>query len=567
MKVERLGELLLRDGSIKPEELEAALNEQKISLERLGEILIKNGYISEYRLAKALSNQLNIPFISLVNVRPTQKLLSLIPENVAIRLNVIPLELPDENHIVVAMSDPMDSLAIDEVHMLTHLEVIVKVATISDIQRSLAAFYKMQLFVQEALVDIQSSKPNENQLSDVRIITPETAQDISTVLTTDAPVVKLVNNIFEQAVKEKASDIHIEPFEQNSLVRFRIDGTMFTNFEVPKNLHLPLSARIKILAGMDISEKRRPQDGRILIQESGKRIDLRVSSVPTVFGEKIVLRLLDQSRDNIDLKNLGFDSDLIKRLKTIITATHGIFLITGPTGSGKSTTLYSILEIINTADTNIVTLEDPVEYTIPGITQIQINEKLDVSFSNTLRSILRQDPDKIMVGEIRDSETAHLAVRVALTGHLLLSTLHTNDAPSAINRLLDMEIPPFLLSSSLRAVLAQRLVRKLCNSCKQEDFISEKMAEELGIPKNTKIYKPVGCPSCRYTAYDGRTVISELMIVDSTIREMINNFESIDKIREYSRSKGMKLLRDSALVKVIAGITSIEEMLNVTMID
>ena len=342
---------------------------------------------------------------------------------------------------------------------------------------------------------------------------------------------------------------------------------MFTNFEVPKNLHLPLSARIKILAGMDISEKRRPQDGRILIQESGKRIDLRVSSVPTVFGEKIVLRLLDQSRDNIDLKNLGFDSDLIKRLKTIITATHGIFLITGPTGSGKSTTLYSILEIINTADTNIVTLEDPVEYTIPGITQIQINEKLDVSFSNTLRSILRQDPDKIMVGEIRDSETAHLAVRVALTGHLLLSTLHTNDAPSAINRLLDMEIPPFLLSSSLRAVLAQRLVRKLCNSCKQEDFISEKMAEELGIPKNTKIYKPVGCPSCRYTAYDGRTVISELMIVDSTIREMINNFESIDKIREYSRSKGMKLLRDSALVKVIAGITSIEEMLNVTMID
>ncbi len=567
MKVTRLGELLIKDESISLDELQEALKEQETSPKRLGEILIKKGYISELRLAEALSNQLNIPLVSLVRLSPTQDLLSLVPENVARRLNVIPIQKPDSKHIVIAMSDPMDTLAIDEIRMLTQLEVIVQVATISDIQKGLTSFYKMQMCVEEALIDIQRQDDTSEKIDELGSVLTEVTQETPSFFSTDAPVVKLVSSILEQAVKEKASDIHIEPSERNTLVRFRIDGTMFSSFEIPKNLHPPLVSRIKILSNMDISEKRRPQDGRILIKEGEKRIDLRVSTVPSIFGEKIVLRILDQSNENIGMEKLGFEPDLIERLNKVITSPHGIFLITGPTGSGKSTTLYSILEIISTPSVNVITLEDPVEYTIPGITQIQVNEKIDVTFSNTLRSILRQDPDKLMIGEIRDTETAQLAVRVALTGHFILSTLHTNDAPSAIDRLLDMDIPAYLLSSSLRGVLAQRLVRKLCPNCKEKDVVPPKLAEELGIPKDTKIYNPVGCPACRYTAYSGRTVVSELMIVDTTLREMINNNESVDKIREYACKKGMKLLKESALEKVLDGETSIEEMLSITIAD
>lgn len=567
MKVVRLGELLIDNGSISQENLDEALLEQKTSQMRLGEVLIKKGYISELHLAEALSKQLEIPFVSLTRNRPKQEALSAIPENVATRLNVIPLELIDETHIVLAMSDPMDSLAIDEISMLTRREVVVQVATISDIHRAFSSSYRVQTNVQEAMVDIQKQDGSRNQTGDLVTLSPTSAQDVSTISSTDAPVVKLVNSIFEQAVREKASDIHIEPSEGVTNVRLRIDGTMFQNFEIPRNLHLPLIARIKILSGMDISEKRRPQDGRILIQMANRRIDLRVSSIPSIFGEKIVLRLLDQSNENVGMDKLGFEPELIEKLSKAITASNGIFLITGPTGSGKSTTLYSILEIINTPGVNIITLEDPVEYTIPGITQIQINEKIDVTFSNTLRSILRQDPDKLMVGEIRDSETAHLTVRVALTGHLVLSTLHTNDAPTAINRLVDMGVPPFLLSSSLRGVLAQRLVRKLCPNCKKEEIVTDAIAAETGIPAGSKVYSPVGCPSCRYTAYSGRTVVSELMLIDSNLREMISNSAPEDKIREYARQNGMKLLRESALSKVMDGSTSIEEMLCVSMID
>lgn len=567
IKVVRLGELLVNNGSISQDNLEEALLEQKTSQMRLGEVLIEKGYISELHLAEALSKQLGIPFVSLSKNRPKQEALSMIPENVATRLNVIPLDLPDEKHIVLAMSDPMDSLAIDEIRMLTRLEVIVEVATISDIHRAFSSSYRVQTSMQEAMVDIQQQSSNREQSENVIAYSPTSAQDVSLISTSDAPVVKLVNSIFEQAVREKASDIHIEPSEGVTAVRLRIDGTMFKNFEIPKNLHLPLIARIKILSGMDISEKRRPQDGRILLQVADKRVDSRVSIIPSIFGETAVLRLLDQSNEKVGMDRLGFEPDQIKKLKSAITASNGIFLITGPTGSGKSTTLYSILEIINTPGVNIITLEDPVEYTIPGITQIQINEKIDVTFSNTLRSILRQDPDKLMVGEIRDTETAHLTVRVALTGHLVLSTLHTNDAPTAINRLVDMGVPPFLISSSLRGVLAQRLLRKLCSNCKKEEIISDSVAAEVGIPLGSRIYSPVGCPSCRYTAYSGRTVISELLLIDANLREMINNSASDNEIRDYARKNGMKLLRESALSKVLDGSTSIEEMLSVTMLD
>lgn len=565
LKIMRLGELLINAGAITKANLEAALGEQKVSQMRLGEVLIKNGYLTELHLAEALSEQLELPFVSLIKTRPHQEALAAVPENVATRLNVIPMELPDSIHISVAMSDPMDALAIDEIRMLTRRDVDIKVATASDISKALSSYYRVQTSVHEAMADIM--KQEKSIGGDTVTISPSAAQDVSTVATDDAPVVKLVNSILEQAVREKASDIHIEPSDGVTRVRLRIDGVLFTNLEIPKNLHLPLIARIKILSGMDIAEKRRPQDGRILIRVSSKRIDLRVSTLPSMFGEKAVLRLLDQSNENVGIEKLGFEHELVASLNATISSSHGIFLVTGPTGSGKSTTLYSLLEIINNPGVNIITLEDPVEFTIPGLTQIQINEKIGLTFGSTLRAILRQDPDKLMVGEIRDTDTAHLAVRVALTGHLVLSTLHTNDAPTAINRLVDMGVPNFLLASSLRGILAQRLVRKLCPNCKREHVIPDVTAKEIGVPLGTCAYEPVGCPSCRFTGYSGRTVISEMMLIDSTLRDIINNASSEHEIRAYARKNGMKTLRESARGKVLAGITSVEEMLCTTMID
>ncbi len=565
IKVMRLGELLVNAGAITKMNLEAALGEQKVSQMRLGEVLIKNGYLTELHLAEALCEQLELPFVSLVQTRPSQGALALIPENVALRLNVVPVSIEGKQKITVAMSDPMDALAVDEIRMLTNRDISIMVATASDINKALSSYYKVQTSVHEAMADILK---HENSLGgDTVTITSSAAQDVSAISTDDAPVVRLVNNILEQGVREKASDIHIEPSETSTRVRLRIDGTLFNSFEVPTNLQLPLIARIKILAGMDIAEKRRPQDGRILIKVGDKRIDLRVSTLPSMFGEKAVLRLLDQNNENVGIEKLGFEPDQVSTINKAITASHGIFLVTGPTGSGKSTTLYSLLEIINNPGVNIITIEDPVEFTLPGITQVQINEKIGLTFGSTLRSILRQDPDKLMVGEIRDTETAHLAVRVALTGHLVLSTLHTNDAPTAINRLVDMGIPNFLLASSIRGVIAQRLVRKLCLNCKKEIEVPESVAKEAGIEAHTKVYAPCGCAACRFTGYSGRTVIAELMMMDSVLRDMINDAAPDHEIRSYARKNGMVTLRESAVRKVLAGVTSIEEMLCSTMID
>ncbi len=564
IKVMRLGELLVNAGAITKMNLEAALGEQKVSQMRLGEVLIKNGYLTELHLAEALCEQLELPFVSLVQTRPSQAALALIPENVALRLNVVPVSIEGKQKITVAMSDPMDALAVDEIRMLTNRDISIMVATASDINKALSSYYKVQTSVHEAMADILK---HENSLGGDIVTITSSAQDVSAISTDDAPVVRLVNNILEQGVREKASDIHIEPSETSTRVRLRIDGTLFNSFEVPTNLQLPLIARIKILAGMDIAEKRRPQDGRILIKVGDKRIDLRVSTLPSMFGEKAVLRLLDQNNENVGIDKLGFDPDQISTINKAITASHGIFLVTGPTGSGKSTTLCSLLEIINNPGVNIITIEDPVEFTLPGITQVQINEKIGLTFGSTLRSILRQDPDKLMVGEIRDTETAHLAVRVALTGHLVLSTLHTNDAPTAINRLVDMGIPNFLLASSIRGVIAQRLVRKLCPNCKKEIEVPESVAKEAGIEPHTKVYAPCGCAACRFTGYSGRTVIAELMMMDSVLRDMINDAAPDHEIRSYARKSGMVTLRESAVRKVLAGVTSIEEMLCSTMID
>ena len=560
-----LGELLINAGAITQANLQAALAEQKVSLMRLGEILIKNGYLTENNLAEALSQQLDLPYITLTNVRPQQQAISLIPENVAERLNVQPMHVAPDGKLVVAMSDPLDAFAVEEIRMLTNRELDIKVTTTSDIRRAITTFYKMHSSLQDAMADVQ--KQESTLGTDVITISPTSAQDVASISANDAPVIRLVNTILEQAVREKASDVHIEPSESETRVRMRIDGALFNTIDIPKNLHPPLIARIKILSEMDISEKRRPQDGRILIMVASKKIDLRVSTLPSINGEKAVLRLLAQDNEHTEIEKLGFDEQQADLLRTVVGSAHGILLITGPTGSGKSTTLYSLLGIINRPETNIITIEDPVEYSMYGITQVQINEKIGLTFGNALRSILRQDPDKLMVGEIRDTETAHLAVRVALTGHLVLSTLHTNDAPSSINRLVDMGVPNFLLASSIRAIAALRLVRKLCPNCKKMIEVTEEISKQVGIPVGTKVYSPVGCNACRMTGYSGRTVISEVMVIDPELRDMISNSAQTHEIRDHARRHGMTSLRESAYKKVVDGVTSIEEMLLATMFD
>lgn len=565
-KVLHLGDILVNAGVISQENLRSALNEQKISHMRLGEILIKEGYLTENNLADALCQQLELEPVNLAAVRPQQEALAAVPESVASRLNVIPLKLIGNDKIEVAVADPLDVYALDELALLTNRYVEMRVTTASDINKALVNYYRVQSSVQDAMEDVMKTELS-GDTSDVITISQTKAQDVTDIGADAAPVVRLVNSILEQGVREKASDIHIEPAENITRVRFRIDGTLFPSIEIPTNLHLPLVARIKILAGMDIAEKRRPQDGRILIKVGGSRIDLRVSTLPSILGEKVVLRLLDQSNERVGINKLGFSEAHEKMLRDAISLSNGIVLVTGPTGSGKSTTLYSLLDIINSPGKNILTLEDPVEFTIAGLTQIQVNEKIGLTFGAVLRSMLRQDPDIVMVGEMRDTETAQLAVRAALTGHLVLSTLHTNDAPSSINRLIDMGVPYYLLASSLRAVLAQRLVKALCPHCKEQMTVTPAMEHETGIAAGTTVYTPKGCPECRFTGYKGRTVIAEIMPVDLTVRSLISNQASEQEIRDYSRSIGMSTMREDARRKVIEGVTSIEEMLIATLID
>ena len=550
----RLGDLLVSSGLLSQEALERVLSEQKYSKKRLGEILVSKQLLTERQLAEVLSRQLKVPLISLARYRPMGEALRIVPESVARRLELVPLAILDNNRLMVAMADPLNVLAIDELRLLTGMEVEVGIATSTEIFRDLDKFYEVQLSLDDAMVEVvESASP-----ADLDREGKGSSAD-------DAPVVKLVNSIMEQAVREAASDIHIEPFEKVTRVRYRVDGSLFDAVDFPRKLHPAVSSRIKIMANIDISEKRRPQDGRILIKTLNKNIDLRVSTLPTIFGEKVVLRLLDQSNAMVGLEKLGLETDDRIIVDGIMAAPYGILLVTGPTGSGKSTTLYSILERLSKPEVNIITVEDPVEYTMTGINQIQVNEKAGLTFGEALRSILRQDPDKIMVGEIRDLETAQLAVRAALTGHLVLSTLHTNDAPSASIRLVEMGIAPFLVSSSLLAVMAQRLVRKLCEECKQEYTIPDSTATDLGLPRGIRAFKPLGCEACRGTGYRGRSGIYEIMKVDEEIENLVLEGAAGHRIQQEAVSKGMRTLRDSGLRKVVDGVTSLEEVLQVTL--
>lgn len=551
-----LGQILVEQGYILPEQLELALKEQTVTNLRIGEILVKNGWISEKDLAEAISKQTNLPFVSLSMFRPMEEAIDAIPENMARRLEVVPLSINENsNKLTIAVSDPFNILALDEIRMITGMDVDVVIATLSDIKRAIETLYALRSSIDEALVEIVEEERGEFDLSK-----GEEAVSID-----DAPVVKLVNTILGQAVDNSASDVHIEPFENETRVRYRIDGVLFDMLTFPKHLHPPVSSRIKIMSGMDIAEKRHPQDGRILLRVAGRRIDIRVSSLPAIYGEKLVMRLLDQATAMVGLERLGLDPDERTTLDKVIEVPYGIILVTGPTGSGKSTTLYSVIQNLNSYEVNITTVEDPVEYTIAGVNQVQINERAGLTFDTVLRSILRQDPDIILVGEMRDTETAQLAVRAALTGHLVLSTLHTNDAPSSIVRMIDMGIPPFLVSSSVVAVMAQRLVRKLCPHCKVPYELPLDVAESLGLNGFTTVYKPVGCDECRGTGYRGRTAIFEIMPMSEELRRAVMTGATSDDLRTMAISQGMRTLRVSGAKKVTDGITSADEVLSVTL--
>jgi len=555
----RLGDLLVNAGAISEKQLQSALMEQQLTNLRLGEILIKNGFLTERQLAEALSSQLKLPMVTLARYRPMIEALRMVPENVARRLDLLPLAVLDNNRLFIAMADPLNIISIDEVRMLTGMEVDVGVAIPSEIRRDMDSFYSVRGNVDDAIVEIVDMSAAEEMRRDF-----DAAAEASV---DDAPVVKLVNGLLDQAVRESASDLHIEPFEKSSRVRYRVDGNLFDALDFPRNLHPAVISRLKIMANMDISEKRRPQDGRILLKFQERKVDLRVSSLPTVFGEKMVMRVLDQASSAVGLERIGLLEEDRGLLDGIISRPYGMMLVTGPTGSGKSTTLYSVLERINEPESNLITVEDPVEYMIPGINQVQINEKAGLTFADALRSILRQDPDKIMVGEIRDTETAQLAVRAALTGHLVLSTLHTNDAPSAVIRLNDMGVAPFLISSSVIGVIAQRLVRKLCPACKEAFEPGPNVCREYQIPEGSRIYKAVGCEQCRWSGYKGRTAVFQMMTINDEIRRLIAEEAQAREIEDAALRNGMRSLRDAGLLKVLEGVSSMEEVLQETTIN
>lgn len=550
----RFGDVLLDMGFVTREQLDEARAEQEKTGERLGQILIAKGFLTEGRLVEALAVQRKLPVLSLSRYRPMPEAVRMVPENVARRLNIVPLSLENDRTLLVAMADPANIMALDELRMLTGMDISVGVAGASEIDRTLNRVYTIQESLDGAGLEITSGEmPDLDLVHAAEEANPD-----------DAPIIQLVNSVLEQAVREGASDIHVEPFEKNSRIRYRIDGQLFGALDFPRKVHPAVVSRLKIMSGMDISEKRRPQDGRILIRVLGRRVDLRVSSLPTIYGEKVVLRILDRANAMVGLKKLGLDDGDKALVDSVCNAPYGIVLVTGPTGSGKSTTLYSILEQINSPEVNVVTVEDPVEYTIPGIGQVQVNERTGLGFNSALRSILRQDPDKILVGEIRDGETAQLAIRAALTGHLVLSSLHTNDAPSATIRLVDMGIQPFLVSSSLLMVIAQRLVRRLCPQCRQEYVMPPELCADLRVPAGTKAWRPEGCNDCRGTGYRGRLAIFEIMEMNDAIRKHVVDGAASTVLRQEAMANGMRTLRQSGIAKILSGVTSVEDVLTTT---
>ncbi|MFH0926195.1 MAG: type II secretion system ATPase GspE [bacterium] len=563
---QQIGSLLIKEGLITEQQLQQALDHQKSTKERLGNILVDLKIVSQRDIFKVLGRQLNIDYITaeqMLNIDPA--LLETIPSHVAKVYHAIPFA-KEGKKLIVVVADPFDLFTIDDLKSITDHEIYPAIGAKEDIEEAINKLYGGDKI--DALQDIMErlgSGEGIEKINEEEINLEELKNQIS-----DAPVVKLVDYIITNAVNKRASDIHVEPMEKTVSIRYRIDGILYEIFSPPKHLQMAIISRIKILANLDIAERRLPQDGRFTAKAGNKLFDLRISTLPTVFGEKVVLRLLEKSGFSTKLEELGMEADDLEKFKRKIKRPNGMILLTGPTGSGKSTTLYAALNYVKSSETNIVTVEDPVEYQLNGINQVQAHPKIGLTFAHVLRSILRQDPDIIMVGEVRDLETAEMAIKSSLTGHLVFSTLHTNDAVATIIRLTDMGVEPFLVCSSLTLAIAQRLVRRLCPDCKEPYEPSPEELERLRIrnPTGKKItfYRPQGCPKCSNTGYFGRIAIHELLDVNQEIKNMVLRNALPDIIKRRAVELGMSTLFQSGLKKVIRGITTLEEILG-TAID
>jgi len=561
----KIGELLLQEGLISQEQLSRALEDQNQSGERVGAALIKLGYISEEVLAEFIAKQFHVPQVNLSKLTIPKEVITIIPLDISQKYQAVPFGLMG-NTLNVAMADPGNLFVVDDIRFLTRKSIQIHVASESIIKKTIAQFYASD----ESIDDVLGMLRDE---VDVDIV--EAAEDVDLSFLEDAaeqaPVVKLVNHILMDAIRKQASDIHVEPYEKSLRVRFRIDGVLYENMKPPYALKNALVSRLKIMSKLDISERRLPQDGRIKLKAKEREMDFRVSVLPTLFGEKVVLRLLDKSNLQLDMTKLGFEVAQYKDFREAIYSPYGMVLVTGPTGSGKTTTLYSALSELNKSSQNISTVEDPVEFNLHGINQVNIHESIGLNFAAALRSFLRQDPDIIMLGEIRDFETAEVAIKAALTGHLVLSTLHTNDAPSTVNRMLNMGVESFLVASAVNLILAQRLVRRVCSECKVEEETQPEVLLDLGVAEDElgtfTNFVGRGCPVCNGTGYRGRVALYEVMPMHEQIRELVLLGASAAEIKKESIRLGMLTLRRSGINKMMQGVTTVEEVIRASAKD
>jgi type IV pilus assembly protein PilB len=568
----RLGEILLKESLITQEQLQKALEFQRANGGKLGSCLTKMGFITDDDITGVLSRQYGVPSINLKFYEIDPNVIKLIPQDTALRYQVIPLSRVG-SVLTIAMTDPTNVFAMDDIKFMTGFNVEPVVASESAIGEAITRFYGGSDADSEELSKMMKDLVEDEELE---LAAEEAELDAASLekAAEEAPIIKLVNLILTDSVKRGASDIHLEPYETEMRVRFRVDGVLQTVMSPPLRLKDAMTSRIKIMAKLDIAEKRLPQDGRIMIKYRAdgkkKELDFRVSSVPTLYGEKIVLRLLDKENLRLDMTKLGFEPESLKKFERQILKPYGMVLVTGPTGSGKTNTLYSSVSRLNTVDTNIMTAEDPVEFQLGGINQVQMKEQIGLNFAAALRAFLRQDPNIILVGEIRDFETAEIAVKAALTGHLVLSTLHTNDAPSTISRLMNMGIEPFLVATSVNLICAQRLVRRICSNCKEELEVPEQALIDAGYTpeeaKKTKIYHGKGCSTCGKGGYKGRTGLYEVMEINDELRELILVGASALELKKKAIEQGMITLRRSGLIKVALGQTTMEEVLRETVL-
>ncbi|MCG6917088.1 MAG: type IV-A pilus assembly ATPase PilB [Deltaproteobacteria bacterium] len=561
---QKLGNFLVREGLITPEQLENALQEQKANGGMLGSNLVRMGYIEEAELMEFLSKQFGVPSTDPSKLDVDPDVIEMIPGNIVQKYRIVPISLEGQT-LTIAMVDPSNIFIIDDIKFLTRKNIRVTVATESSIKSAMDRFYDAGAALEDVMQEFDEDGVDVVEGSeDLDLGELESAAE-------QAPVVKLVNLILVDAIKKAASDIHIEPYEKSFRVRYRIDGVLYEVMKPPMKLKNALISRVKIMSRLDIAERRLPQDGRIKLKTKGKEMDFRVSVLPTLFGEKVVLRLLDKSNLQLDMTKLGFEQKQLANFKDAIYKPFGMVLVTGPTGSGKTTTLYSALSELNKTTENISTAEDPVEFNLGGINQVQVHEAIGLSFAACLRSFLRQDPDIIMVGEIRDFETAEISIKAALTGHMVLSTLHTNDAPSTVNRMLNMGVEPFLVSSAVNLILAQRLARRVCQDCKEEIEIPKETLLDLGVPEEEvgsfKCTHGVGCTTCSQTGYKGRIALYEVMPMYEEIKELVLVGASSTEVKREAVRLGMLTLRQSGINKLKEGITTVEEVVRCSVKD